>query len=149
MTSPFSPTLTNIDICWIPLASQRSLWTAQCKKCLPEQDIVNNLDPWSTPSQVWIESDDFTGIVPSPDSIFVRNWPRAFLKVFYFQWKFTYTSFKYSFQDRIPSIRFYIPIEISQKILMNYFIRKRHSGVKVSKILYMYILVENDILKCG
>lgn len=32
-----------------------------------------------TPSQVWIPSLDFTGIVPSPDSIFVRNCPRAFL----------------------------------------------------------------------
>ena len=149
MTSP----LPHVDKHWHLLNSPLSLNDVYerplGKKCLPEQDIVNNLDPWSTPSQVWIESDDFTGIVPSPDSIFVRNWPRAFLKVFYFQWKFTYTSFKYSFQDRIPSIRFYIPIEISQKILMNYFIRKRHSGVKVSKILYMYILVENDILKCG
>lgn len=31
----------------------------------------------NTPSQVWIPSLLFTGIVPSPDSIFVRNWPLA------------------------------------------------------------------------
>jgi len=44
---------------------------------LPEQDIVSSLDPCMTPSQVWIPSEDLTGIVPSPDSILVRSWPRA------------------------------------------------------------------------
>ncbi len=43
----------------------------------PEHDIVNNRAPCMTPSHVWMPSDDLTGIVPSPDSIFVRSWPRA------------------------------------------------------------------------
>lgn len=34
-----------------------------------------------TPSHVWMPSLLLTGIVPSPDSIFVRNWPRAFLQI--------------------------------------------------------------------
>lgn len=68
---------------------------------LSEQDIVNSRCPcresdsginiayslWQknlitciTPSHVWMPSLLFTGMVPSPDSIFVRNCPRAFLK---------------------------------------------------------------------
>ena len=39
--------------------------------------MVSSLEPWSTPSQVWIPSQLFTGMVPSPDSILVRNWPLA------------------------------------------------------------------------
>ena len=39
--------------------------------------MVNNLEPCNTPSQVWIPSEDLTGMVPSPDSILVLNWPRA------------------------------------------------------------------------
>lgn len=42
------------------------------------QDMVSNLSPCSTPSQVWMVLLDLTGMVPSPDSIFVRNCPRAF-----------------------------------------------------------------------
>ena len=45
---------------------------------VPEQDMVSSLEPWRTPSQVWMASEDLTGMVPSPDSILVRNWPRAF-----------------------------------------------------------------------
>ena len=44
---------------------------------VPEQDMVSSLEPWRTPSQVWMASEDLTGMVPSPDSILVRNWPRA------------------------------------------------------------------------
>ena len=54
-------------------------WTIiKCCQILPEQDMVSNLDPCMTPSHVWMPSLDFTGIVPSPDSIFVLNWPLAF-----------------------------------------------------------------------
>ena len=38
-----------------------------------EHDMVSNLDPWRTPSHVWMTSDDLTGIVPSPDSILVLS----------------------------------------------------------------------------
>lgn len=44
---------------------------------IPEHDMVRSLEPCMTPSQVWIPSGDFTGIVPSPDSILVRSWPRT------------------------------------------------------------------------
>ena len=42
---------------------------------LPEHDMVSSLDPCKTPSQVWTPAEDLTGIVPSPDSIFVRSCP--------------------------------------------------------------------------
>lgn len=40
--------------------------------------MVSSLEPWRTPSQVWIPSELLTGMVPSPDSILVLSWPRAF-----------------------------------------------------------------------
>lgn len=41
------------------------------------QDMVSSLSPCSTPSHVWRLALDRTGIVPSPDSIFVRSCPLA------------------------------------------------------------------------
>lgn len=41
------------------------------------QDMVSSLSPCSTPSHVWMLAFDRTGIVPSPDSIFVRSCPLA------------------------------------------------------------------------
>lgn len=41
------------------------------------QDMVSSLSPCSTPSHVWMPAFERTGMVPSPDSIFVRSWPRA------------------------------------------------------------------------
>ena len=38
---------------------------------------MRSLSPCSTPSHVCIPPLDLTGIVPSPDSILVRSWPRA------------------------------------------------------------------------
>lgn len=62
---------------------------------LSEQDIVRSRWPWMTPSQVWMPSLLFTGMVPSPDSILVRNWPRAFLELtFRFQNCFGLESFR-------------------------------------------------------
>ena len=43
------------------------------------QDMVSRRSPCSTPSQVWMVLLDLTGMVPSPDSILVLSWPRAFL----------------------------------------------------------------------
>lgn len=43
------------------------------------QDMVSSLSPWRTPSHVWMVLLERTGMVPSPDSILVRSWPRAFL----------------------------------------------------------------------
>lgn len=40
-------------------------------------DIVSSLSPCNTPSHVWIVVVERTGIVPSPDSIFVRSCPLA------------------------------------------------------------------------
>ena len=54
------------------------LWNNISKSNSPEHDIVKSLDPCRTPSHVCIPSEDLTGIVPSPDSILVLNWPRAF-----------------------------------------------------------------------
>ncbi|TNN52876.1 hypothetical protein EYF80_036889 [Liparis tanakae] len=42
------------------------------------EDMVSSLSPCSTPSQVWMVLLDLTGMVPSPDSILVLSWPRAF-----------------------------------------------------------------------
>lgn len=42
------------------------------------QDMVSSRSPCSTPSHVWMLACDRTGIVPSPDSIFVRSCPLAF-----------------------------------------------------------------------
>lgn len=41
------------------------------------QDMVSSRSPCSTPSHVWMLAFERTGIVPSPDSIFVRSCPRA------------------------------------------------------------------------
>ena len=42
--------------------------------------MVRRREPCITASQVWMESWLFlTGMVPSPLSILVRSWPRAFL----------------------------------------------------------------------
>lgn len=41
------------------------------------QDMVSSLSPCKTPSQVWIVVVERTGMVPSPDSIFVRSCPLA------------------------------------------------------------------------
>lgn len=45
---------------------------------LSEHAIVRSRCPWMIPSHVCMPSLLFTGIVPSPDSIFVRKIPRAF-----------------------------------------------------------------------
>lgn len=42
-------------------------------------DMVSSLSPCRTPSHVWMVLLDRTGMVPSPDSILVLSWPRAFL----------------------------------------------------------------------
>ena len=42
------------------------------------QDMVSSRSPCSTPSHVWTLALERTGMVPSPDSIFVRSCPRAF-----------------------------------------------------------------------
>ena len=54
---------------------------------LPEHDMVSSLDPCKTPSQVWTPAEDLTGIVPSPDSIFVRSCPGFKLEFKTFQIK--------------------------------------------------------------
>lgn len=41
------------------------------------QDMVSSLSPCNTPSHVWIVVVERTGMVPSPDSIFVRSCPLA------------------------------------------------------------------------
>lgn len=43
------------------------------------QDMVRSLSPCKTPSHVWMVLLERTGMVPSPDSILVLSWPRAFL----------------------------------------------------------------------
>lgn len=42
-------------------------------------DMVRSLSPCRTPSHVWMVLLERTGMVPSPDSILVLSWPRAFL----------------------------------------------------------------------
>ena len=42
------------------------------------QDMVSSRSPCRTPSHVWTLALERTGMVPSPDSIFVRSCPRAF-----------------------------------------------------------------------
>jgi hypothetical protein len=58
------------------------------KPCIPStfhlatlslQDMVSRRSPCNIPSHVCVIPVGLTGIVPSPDSIFVLNWPRAFL----------------------------------------------------------------------
>lgn len=41
------------------------------------QDMVSSLSPCNTPSHVWMVVVERTGMVPSPDSIFVRSCPLA------------------------------------------------------------------------
>ena len=54
-------------------------WDWTYRAILSLQDMVSRRSPCSTPSQVWMVLLDLTGMVPSPDSILVLSWPRAFL----------------------------------------------------------------------
>lgn len=59
------------NIPWIPRRFQRAI--------LSLHDMVRSLSPCITPSQVCTPTAILTGIVPSPDSIFVLSCPLAFL----------------------------------------------------------------------
>lgn len=78
----YSPPAT-IVLCGIKLHfhMQRVLWCICIRylAILSVQDMVMSCSPSNTPSHVWAALWHRTGMVPSPDSIFVRRCPRYFL----------------------------------------------------------------------